>query len=87
MKLNHISAHPEDFDDIEKALDLSKEIAKAVDDQVQSREKYLQLLEVHEKTEPRANTIYKGQRIQQISFYHPFLLICRSSSCIRAKYL
>ncbi|CAK8677316.1 unnamed protein product [Clavelina lepadiformis] len=54
--------HKEDHENLERALELSREIAKDVDDQVRAHEKQQLLKEIHEKTESKSATTFKGNR-------------------------
>nr|CAB3222859.1 rho guanine nucleotide exchange factor 18-like [Phallusia mammillata] len=54
--------HKEDLEDLNRALELSKEIAKDIDDQVQAFERQRLLFEIHDKTETKTTTTFKDGR-------------------------
>jgi len=54
------SDHKDDYDNLTRALELSKEIAKDVDEQVQAQQRQQLLLEIQEKTDAKSSTTYKG---------------------------
>ncbi|XP_078484363.1 uncharacterized protein LOC100175494 isoform X2 [Ciona intestinalis] len=54
--------HREDYAELERALDLSREIAKDVDEQVQAHEREQLLYEIYEKTDTKTTTPFKEGR-------------------------
>nr|XP_018671959.1 rho guanine nucleotide exchange factor 28-like isoform X2 [Ciona intestinalis] len=54
--------HTEDYAELERALDLSREIAKDVDEQVQAHEREQLLYEIYEKTDTKTTTAFKEGR-------------------------
>ena len=55
------SDHKEDADDIERALELCRDIAKDVDEQVRAHERAQLLLEIYDKTEAKTTTTIRGK--------------------------
>jgi len=61
--------HKDDADDIERALELCRDIAKDVDEQVRSHERQQQLMEIYDKTEAKtATTIREGRKFERKDF-------------------
>ena len=61
LSVDFCADHAEDYKELEKALTLCKQLAIDVDDQVNDRENYVKLIDVHEKTDHRCTTTFKGE--------------------------
>ena len=53
--------HKDDYQQLERALELSREIAKDVDEQVQMHEREMLLIETYDKIDSKSSTTLKGE--------------------------
>ena len=61
--------HKEDADNIERALELCRDIAKDVDEQVRAHERAQLLLDIYDKTDAKtATTIKKDKKFERKDF-------------------
>ena len=57
---NNFPDHKDDYQKLERALELSREIAKDVDEQVQMHERQILLMETFDKIDSKSYTTFKG---------------------------